>query len=91
MSREAEVQILLDDAEARDHEADQRDSAAVERDEATALESFLDPDSDFDAVLLTRRAAASDRYASKGDRLSAADDRTNLSSDHESFPDSGDR
>ena len=82
-TRHSQVQNLLDDADARDDQADARDSAAEDRDSAAALESFLDPDADYDVVVRTRRAAALDRTASKDDRSSAADDRSVLASDHE--------
>ena len=82
-ARQAEVQGLLDDAETRDEQADVRDSIAAARDNAGDLESFLDPSTDYDAVLRARRAASRDRTDSKGDRLSAADDRAKLAPGHD--------
>jgi hypothetical protein len=81
--RRAQVQRVLDDADARDEQADVRDSVAADRDGAADRESFLDPDSDHNASLRARRSAAMDRSDSKDDRVSAADDRTELTPDHE--------
>ena len=81
--RRAEVQRLLDDAEARDEQADVRDTVAAARDNAGDLESFLNPSVDYDALLDARRAAARDRTYSKGDRLNAADDRSKLATEHD--------
>ncbi|MEO6413295.1 MAG: hypothetical protein ABIO48_11990 [Pedococcus sp.] len=81
--RRAQVQRVLDDADARDEQADVRDSVAADRDGAADRESFLDPDSDYNASLRARRSAAMDRSDSQDDRASAADDRTELTPDHD--------
>ncbi|TPG14951.1 hypothetical protein [Pedococcus bigeumensis] len=81
--RRAQVQRVLDDADARDEQADVRDSVAADRDGVADRESFLDPDSDYDASLRARRSAAMDRSDSKDDRASAAEDRSELTPDHD--------
>ncbi|WP_404380379.1 hypothetical protein LL946_10450 [Knoellia locipacati] len=88
--RRAQVQGILDDAEARDEQADVRDCVAAGRDSAADLESFLDPDTDYSASLQARRSAAMDRSDSRVDRLSAADDRSKLTPDHNARADGDD-
>ena len=75
--RRREEQSIIDEAVARDGQADARDDKADDRDRTASLESFLH-DADLSSGAKARRAAGLDRSDSKDDRISAAVDRSRL-------------
>ena len=81
---------ILEAADVRDVEADIRDDASVQRDQAADLTTFVHPeDGDpYGSDNAGCRHAALDRVHAKDDRASAADDRQALTEDPDTNPDS---
>lgn len=80
--RDAADEILAA-ADARDDDADARDAAAVERENAFDKEDFMRPEGTYSDHWPERRAAGLDREHSKDDRTASHDDRVALTEDQD--------
>lgn len=81
--RRDDADEILAAADARDVDADARDAAAVERENAFDKEDFLADEGTYGHYWPERRAAGRDRAHSKDDRTASHDDRIALTEDQD--------